>query len=447
MSLVGSPPRLSELRSSSRLEEVLRVAQSKETNELIRAVNDRYLHWDKFKYHKIPSDFTHEDLWFYLKILRSGNLKEVPLKDRENQPFRYWIPDGIFRGLTEIDRLLGAEFVVGDQPGMPPREKYIIKSLMEEAIASSQIEGAATSVEVAKEMLRTQRKPTNKHEQMIMNNWLLMRFIRENYKQELTLPLLFQIHRMITDKTLDPVEAGRFREKDNIVVRYNDEVVHRPPLAKHLPERMKTFLEFANKDDDAHWVHPIVKAAVLHFWLAYDHPFTDGNGRTARGLLFWYLLNRGYSLIQYISISKYIVRAPSRYVRTYLYTETDDNDLTYFIHFNVRQIRKAVEDLRRYILIQQQEVAKSAKLLREYRGLNLRQRNLMFHAIQHHDTVYTIQAHRNTNGIAYDTARKDLLELARLGLLVQEKRGKEFVFVSSDRIVEKLRKKEAALEL
>jgi hypothetical protein len=53
-------------------------------------------------------------------------------------------------------------------------------SLMDEAIASSQIEGAATTRKKAKEMLRENRPPKNRSEKMIANNYITIKRIRSS---------------------------------------------------------------------------------------------------------------------------------------------------------------------------------------------------------------------------------------------------------------------------
>jgi Fic family protein len=210
---------------------------------------------------------------------------------------------------------------------------------MEEAIASSQLEGASTEYRVAKELLRTGRKPEDHDERMIFNNWKAMQYIRANVKNKISSERIRELHSILTEGTLkNPEESGKFRTTDDVVVYYRNEIVHTPPKADTLKERISNFCDFANTDNEEKWIHPIIKGTMLHFWLAYDHPFIDGNGRTARALMYWYILSRGYSLFQYLSISKHFLRAPGQYEKAYLHTEHDDNDLTYFLVYNLASV-------------------------------------------------------------------------------------------------------------
>ena len=165
------------------------------------------------------------------------------------------------------------------------KDRYYVRSLIEEATTSSQLEGAATTRRVAKEMIRSGRKPGNRSEKMILNNYLTMQRIGEIRDEPLTPALVFQIHRLVTDGTLDDATAtGRFRRDDEHVVVGDDygEVYHEPPPASQLEERLVLMCDFANGTTPGEFVHPAIRSIILHFWLAYDHPFLDGNGRTAR---------------------------------------------------------------------------------------------------------------------------------------------------------------------
>lgn len=443
MAIVDPTPNLNAVYSDrEKLANLIAVGRSAALQPLIERANDKYLYWSEIKY-RIPAGVrvSPEEVWAYLKLVRSANRKPTPVTDKEGNAFTYWITDSLHREISYVDRWSGGLMTTDYPAGLPSKEQYIISSLMDEAIASSQLEGASTEYRVAKEMLRTGRKPENKHEQMIFNNWKAMQFIREHIGKPVSVDILCEIQSLLTQDTLDhPEEAGKLRERDDIVVNYRDEIVHEPPLAATLKSRMDKLCEVANQDEDERWIHPVIKGAMLHFWIGYDHPFTDGNGRTARALMYWYLLNRGYVLFQYLSISKHFIRAPGQYVRAYLCTEKDDNDLTYFLAYNLSAIRYALHELRRYLHRKQEEIINANQLLRSFPGLNNRQKALIYDALQHPGRGYTIEAHKNTHGVAYDTARRDLLDLAAKKFVHQMREGKKLlVFYATGRTLEKLK--------
>jgi len=120
-------------------------------------------------------------------------------------------------------------------------------------------------------------------------------------------------------------------------------------------------------------MHPVLRAILLRFWLAYDHPFVHGNGRTARALFYWSMLRQQYWLFEYISISEILLRAPAKYALAFLHTETDRNDLTYFIVHQATVIRRAIQELHVYIQRKAQELASTEAVLKSGADLNHRQ--------------------------------------------------------------------------
>jgi len=442
MEVIEIPPNIYKTLSTSLdVGQLMDKANIPSVKSLIEKANNKYLYWTDVK-HRVPegAGVTAEELWLYIKLGRNSDRNFVPASDKDGKNFSFIVPKMLIRSLSDIDKWSGG-VIETDQPNLGLDEKYVINSLMDEAIASSQLEGATTEYAVAKEMLRTGRKPKDKHEKMIVNNWMAMRFIKENVRKEISIESICELHTILTHETLNSEnEYGKLRKDDDIVVKYRDKVVHIPPKAETLNARMETLCEFANNDSEDNWIHPVIKGAIIHFWLAYDHPFNDGNGRTARALMYWYLLSRGYALFKYLSISKHFLRTPGQYVRAYLHTEHDGNDLTYFLVFNLDSIRYALNELRGYIKRKQKEISQANSLLSKFRGLNLRQKGLIYHTVQHPNTIYTIEAHKNTHGLAYETARKDLLKLVVKGFLKKQKEGKrKFIFLPTGKAIEKLK--------
>ncbi|MFQ5491023.1 MAG: Fic family protein, partial [Phycisphaerae bacterium] len=204
--------------------------------------------------------------------------------------------------------------------------------------------------------------------------------------------------------------------------------LHHPPPAKDLPGRLEAMCDFANGRAPEGFVHPVVRSILLHYWLAYDHPFKDGNGRTARALFYWSMLQHDYWLCQFVSISQIIVNAPARYVRSFLYCETDDNDLTYFILHQLDIIRRAIDEFHRFIDRRLKESEQLQTRLLAGSSLNHRQLELMGHALRHPDAWYDIRQHQRDHGVVYETARSDLLDLEAKGLLIKHKRGRTLYF-------------------
>ncbi|MDA8382579.1 MAG: Fic family protein [Betaproteobacteria bacterium] len=207
---------------------------------------------------------------------------------------------------------------------------------------------------------------------------------------------------------------------------------------------MKRLCRFANDKNTEPFMHPAIRAIILHFMLGYDHPFTDGNGRTARTLFYWSMLNQGYWLTEYLSISRILKAAPADYARAYLYTETDGGDITYFIVHQLKTIVRAIGDLHEYLARKIDEVHEIEEMIRKSptlrTRLNHRQIALLGHALRRPNANYRVEGHRKSHDVTYDTARTDLLELAELRLLEKSRVGRAFVFVSPANLSERLGK-------
>lgn len=408
----------------------------------------RYLHWDKLRYLDPPDGLTSEEYWLGMKMSRLTSYRTLPFKDKRGKSFKYMIPDPIWQKILWIEKYAGGTLMTeGTLPGQEAGQQYLVNSLVEESITSSQLEGAATTRRVAKDMLQTGREPRDVSERMIFNNYLAMRFLKDFQDDELTRPMVMKLHQILTEGTMrgeDEGMEGKFRrQEDDICVISADEVLlHAPPTVNELPQRLQLLCEFANQDASEPFIPPLVKAIILHFMIGYDHPFVDGNGRTARALFYWFAAKKGYWLMEYVSISRVLKNAPSQYMQAYLETETDDNDLTYFIAHQVSVIKQAIEALQKYIQQKQREVSEIEKVLRRsQRGqtLNHRQVRLLQHAIRNPGEEYTIKRHRTSHGVSYQTARTDLLYLAdELDLLRKLKQGKQDVFFAPSDIVERL---------
>jgi len=393
--------------------------------------NPRYLHWNEVRRRPPPAGMSHEEWWLLLKMARLP-ARSIPLLDKQGTPFKFTIPDKVAAHLHQIDLGLGSSGSLPDAVTHPSsRNEYVISTLIQEAITSSQLEGAVTTREVAKEMLRSGRQPRDQSESMILNNYRTMQRIMEVRGQVLTPELIFELHRLVTAETLaKPDGAGRFRRADEAIRVIDEEgtVFHDPPMAEQLPGRMKAMCDFANKQTPDYFVHPVVRAVLLHFWLAYDHPFIDGNGRTARALFYWSMLHQGFQLFEFISISQIILKAPVQYATAFLHVETDDNDLTYFILHQTEVIEGAIKALHDYVAHRKAELAAAERQLRGIQGLNHRQQGLLANALRNAGARYTIEGHKRTHGVVYQTARSDLLDLERRQLLKMTKIGRAMVF-------------------
>ena len=433
------------------IEQLVESAESKKLFELISSAigsipKDRYLHWDALRHRQPPPGYSLHEWWLAKKLSRSSNRQLLPLEDTQDIPFSFYDHGALHQKLQQIDSDATGhiEAPSEDIASAGTRERYIIRSVIEEAITSSQLEGAATTREVAKELIRSGRSPRDTSEQMILNNYKTMLFIREHKGEDLSTHMLLKIQELVTENTLtNPNEVGRFRlpnEKVEVVDIENN-VLHTPPDAKLLPQRIDRLITFANASNEQPFVHPVLKAIILHFMIGYEHPFVDGNGRTARALFYWSMARSNYWLIEFISISSLIRKSAVSYARAYLYTETDDNDVTYFLDYNLRIIRRCIDALHKYLANKVRETKRLEQMFLTgglAHVLNHRQKDLLAHLVKRPESVYAIEGHRHAHGVTYVTARKDIKGLVDFGFLDSATAGRKHVFRMSPNFSENL---------
>ena len=405
----------------------------------------RYLHWEDMRVRKPPSGISLEEWWLGTKMARSASERTLPFKSVNGEFFKFSNIDLIQEAVHRIDQQASGRILADDVAiNLRSSDRYLVSSIVEEAITSSQLEGASTTRRVAKEMLASGRKPRDRSETMIVNNFQAMLFSQSIHEQALSSDEVLELHRILTEGTLEnPEAAGRLQapEDKRVGVYWGQEelLLHQPPKAQELPVRLDNLCRFANGELDTRFIHPVVKAIIVHFCLAYDHPFEDGNGRTARALFYWSLLHDGYWLAQYISISSILNKAPAKYAMSYLYTESDDYDLTYFIVYQLGVIERAITSLYKYLARKIAETRQVEALIHDSSNLNHRQIAVLQHALRDPGESFTIAAHRRMHRVTYETARSDLLRLEDMELLVKSRAGKTFVFRSPKNLEDRLR--------
>ena len=406
-----------KLKSDELKRKSLLLAIRADVQSLLNEADDKYWYWSDVKYKNRPVEVTSEELWHAIKFHRLTKLVFTWPK--------YNIKVFMTNYMQKICHYFDMNFggVWGNDSILPKddRERYLVSQLMEEAIASSQIEGASTTRKVAKEMLRKKISPRSRSEQMIVNNYESIRFISAHKDEELTPEMLLHIHALMTKNTLEnEIDEGRFRSNDDVVVENSitHEVVHTPPTYTDISEFISQLCDFANSDDEPVFVHPVVKAIIIHFMLAYVHPFVDGNGRTARALFYWYMLKRGYWLTEYLSISSIIYKSKASYEKSYLYAEADEGDMGYFITYHLHVLELAFSQLQSYISRKIKQRQNSTKFLL-LGDVNERQATILTWLRENPNLVLTVKEVETRFAVSHPTARLDVEELVNRGLLLR----------------------------
>lgn len=401
--------------NQDKMTEAILMLSDQKMKPLFLKIDSEYLYWDKVKY-MAPKGVDKQVLWQAVKIQRRLKAQEIQFG---NCVFHFTITKDMLALLHDFDMNLGGS--LGTKSIIPATDKsyYLISSIMEEAIASSQMEGASTTRRIAKDMLRKQLKPNNKSQQMIANNYETINQISKGADKEFSLEGILDIHRTISNKTLDNAEdEGVFRRNDDVLVvdGITGFVAHTPPSYKEIDKMILDLCDFANRESGDNFIHPIIKAVIIHFVLAYIHPFVDGNGRTARSLFYWYMIKKGYWLTEYLSISRIIYTNKKAYEKAFLYTENDSNDLSYFIQYHLEVMKKAFEELKKYL---QRKIDEQQNIFR-FEGIshiNERQRYVLQAISDSKRVLFTPKELATQFDVSAKSARTDLQELVKMGYM------------------------------
>lgn len=364
-----------------------------------------------------------EMLWVRMKLVR----QMASLLVWRDYGVKLYTPPAFLERLHQLDQLFLKDHLLGGLIPAESQQRYVLASMMEEAILSSQIEGAATTRRVAKEMLLKKESPRDRSQRMIWNNYEAISWIRDQVDKPMTEELLLELHRIITHGTLrEAMCEGRFRtEEDQVYVenQITKEVIHMPPSASELPQFVTQLCDFFNATTSTPFIHPILKAIILHFMIGYVHPFVDGNGRTARALFYWYMMRSGYTMMEYLSISQVIRGKKLQYEEAYVQVEGDGMDIGYFVRFHLRVIEEAIASFKRYAERKLAESKSRASLLM-LGNLNERQGYLLRLFQKEPELWLTVSETETRLGVSRVTAWSDLKGLVEQGFLEERRLNK-----------------------
>lgn len=391
--------------------------QNRQIEEIVERINDSFDYWDSVKYKKCPVGYTPTQLWTFVKASRLKNMMKVWRKYDVNLS----LTNLMQKMCHEFDMFWGGSWGADSTIDSNNKEQYLVSSLMEEAIYSSQMEGAATTRKVAKEMLKKKMTPRDKSQQMIHNNYQTIQFIVGHKDEPLSEELLLQIHRLMTEKTMqNPDDAGRFRNNNDVVVEngITHETVHTPPSYTEIPQFVADLCNFFNERNSKQFIHPIIRGIIIHFMISYVHPFSDGNGRTARAMFYWYMLRQGYWLTEYLSISRVIAKSKKSYEKAFLYTEADGMDIGYFVSYNLRVLEQSFKQLQDYIKRKQNE-KKAANIYLRMGDFNERQARIIKLYVDDPTALITIKDLQIKFGISPTTAKNDIVGLLQKNIITE----------------------------
>ena len=368
-----------------------------------KMLSDKHIvDFKKLKY-KYPDDFDE-----FVEILKSSYYEELPINDFKGNSIVY------LNSCTGVN-LDAVKLLYTSQSSA-----YGTKALEEEIVATSAIE----SIDFNRDSVRNIMKglaPKDEEENRIFGLKQGFEFISHK-ENKITEENIFKLYMMAIGNFLDDEskpKQGNFYRHDTVYVM-SDRVEHSGIDHKKLPEYMKSFIEFANESDN---INDLLKATMLHFYIAYLHPYFDGNGRMARLIQMWFLIQKGYESTLFVPFSSYVEKSRRKYYDVYTLVEENYKlsgviDITPFlIYFTQNVYEKMTGDTVKVNTLEKYNSALSAGEITQ-KEAKLWQFVLSTYA---GDPFTTKQLEKDFGNAAFATVRTFVLKFTNLGLLNAQK--------------------------
>lgn len=399
-------------------------------DKLIKTYIEKYLNKLEIGF-RLPAEINLDEFWAKLQESRKKDSEVIPLKDQKQDHFWFNINHLLQKRLHEIDSDGRDSLFSAVKSDIA--EEMVKDSLIEEALNSSIIEGAFSTLKRARELAEGTKQPKDNSEQMVLNNFKAMRYILENIHRPFSREIILELHKIVTEKCLDDQAfAGKFRNDWVYVVDQNGQAIYTPPPADQIESLIQQLIEWTNQESEESFIHPVLKASIIHFYMVYLHPFFDGNGRTARALFYFYLLKNKYDFFKYFSISAIICQNRPSYYKAIKDVEDLDSDLTYFLLFMSETVLKAIQEIRTKIAEQYKKEYFLGKIKDKNIALNQRQAKFIKKFLLWNRKEISIDRYMELFGGVYQTARSDLLDLVSKRILKKSKSGSKFIFLPNN---------------
>ena len=384
--------------------------------ELTEVFFNKYTNKQETMY-RLPMDIDIEEFWSAEIERRKHDAVYLPLRTFDGKPF-FYNRTKVFR--EAADRI--TETARGDFDNID-QARFVRQTLIEEAYCSSSIEGAFSTKEASRKLIESGKKPKDKSEQMILNNYNALQFIMEHLEYPFDEQMIITIGRLLTEGTLEGGPVEGYRSDMVYVVSHTGETVYIAPDAKYVKPMMDDLIAYLNDP----MVHPVEKAAIAHAYFVTVHPFFDGNGRTARALTYMVLLKAGYDFFRAVPISAMIAESRSRYYKALRSCQdpANGNDFTYFAEYYAKELadmtleaRSRLDAIAKYNVLQDMLDPVSDRRL-------LKGAEMM---LTEGAGEITASVWKEKMAVSFETARKDLMMLEKLGFLTKVTRGHKIFF-------------------
>lgn len=346
----------------------------------------------------------------------------VPLPDAGGMHYWYTITHEMMRVLRVIDRHCTTDSALSRMVGEREGKRFLIKSLLEEAIAASRLAGVDIDPDRARELLRMDRTPVSDAERVVANAFKILTNLSELARTDITPEFIVHLYDLLTDKT-----RRRKFEPDELL-GVGDVRMSRKEVLLRLSAMASDVSHLASE-------HPAITSSLLLWDTQYWQPFPEYN-RIIGGILFrLHAVKQQYPVLGILPLaSTAIVSWQERLDGLGLPITPElkrfgETDMTYTVTNQLQLIQRAIERMWSDVVVIRERDEGMRSVLQHDPELNARQRSILGRALRVPNATFRIRYHQSTHNIAYSTARTDLMELEAKGYLVMEQQGFAHVFV------------------
>lgn len=361
---------------------------------------------------KLKYKFPEADIGGFIALLKYSVYQAIPIPDFDGHNLVYMANAAQVR-MHAMKQLLTPQST---------NETFGLKAMEEEIASSLTIESIDFSRDSVRRILNGYA-PADESESRIYGMKKGLEFI-SNPDNPITEENLYALYDMAIGQYLpeeDKLKSGNFYRHDSVFT-VGQELEHTGLPHEKLPQYMSRLITFINMESE---MNDLLKAAAIHFYLAYLHPYFDGNGRMARLVHLWYLRRQGYSSALFIPFSSYIERSRNEYYKAYSLAEGNAKisgvmDITPFLVYFTQHVYNKLGDT-----LPQLDALETFRRALEDGIITEKEKGLWNFALSAYGTeeFSTKQLERDFGNAAYATIRGFVLKFEQLGLLSAQKYG------------------------
>ncbi len=336
--------------------------------------------------------------------------------------------------LKYIGKIEASKEVIENAPLVPAYEaKFRQEAIIRTVHHGTHIEGNGLDTgEVAAVLEGSEITARDRDVQEVLNYREVLKYIDKKGKKDIGEKDLLAIHKLTVDKVLSDTTSGKYRQTQVVVKNSKTgEISFKPPSPAQVRVLSLEFLDWLNSPD-ASDVHPVLKAGITHYVLAFIHPFVDGNGRTSRAFATLVLFREGYDIKKFFSIEEYFDRNAKRYYETLQSVSNQqvdtlaDRDLTGWLEYFCEGVAEELERVK----VRVQKLSLDSRLKGRTGQIALSERQVkLVEYIEANGSINNKQWRIILRDFSDDTILRDLKDLQKKKLVKKKGSTKGAVYV------------------